>query len=255
VTAFLFDCAIRATVVLATALAAVRLLRRNSAATRHAVLSIALIFAALMPALNSLLPPLEVPIPATTGIRPVQIPRTDLSTARSIPNTDTREYFEFNFDSSAANPTVEFTTEGESARVSFADAVPWIWLTGALMCLAFLVVGIIRLAWIACGSDRLEGENWIRVAQSISKDYGLRRPLRLLRSRQQSLLATWGFLRPDIILPAQSTDWAQDRIEIVLSRLDPSKSHKESVPALPRRGNFSMVDGRWSLVIEGTFIS
>src|SRR6185503_17723778 len=59
-TIFLLDSAIKVSLVLFAALITQRLLRRHSATVRHHVLSAALLCAALMPAFNLALPPLEV---------------------------------------------------------------------------------------------------------------------------------------------------------------------------------------------------
>jgi len=208
--AVLIDSAAKGSVVLVAGLVIVTLLRRQSAATRHAVLSVALIFAGLMPALNLVLPPIDVVIPAGTPMPAVE------SLERG---SRSEQIIEFDLETPALAPATDaaLKTPMPATPFSLTDAAPWIWLMGVGLCLGFLLVGILRLAWIGSRSDEVEGETWIRAAQRISQDYQLRRPLRLLRSNQKGLLATWGFLKADVILPPKSGDWDEERIEVVLS--------------------------------------
>ena len=46
--------------------------------------------------------------------------------------------------------------------------------------------------------------------------YGLRRHVALLQTHASDLLATWGLLRPSVLLPAHAREWSDDRIRIVL---------------------------------------
>jgi hypothetical protein len=55
------------------------------------------------------------------------------------------------------------------------------------------------------------------MAAEISEHWGLRRPVRLLLTDHPGLLVTWGLLRPKVLLPAASQDWAEDRLRVVIS--------------------------------------
>src|SRR4030095_16907430 len=120
------------------ALVAVRIFRRHSAATRHAILSIALIFAALMPALNLVLPPLEVVIPGNMETRPVELPGSDFPGASSLPNEAARDTIEFGFrtPTSRAASDIAPIRSSFSESISLAGAAIWVWLTGAVACFA-----------------------------------------------------------------------------------------------------------------------
>ena len=55
------------------------------------------------------------------------------------------------------------------------------------------------------------------MAVTVSTAYGVDRPIRVLQSAHPSLLVTWGWLRPVIILPQAAAAWSARRMQIVLS--------------------------------------
>ncbi len=50
----------------------------------------------------------------------------------------------------------------------------------------------------------------------IGRELGIRSPVRLLESDHPSLLVTWGFVRPKVIIPRVARTWSDDRIAVVL---------------------------------------
>jgi len=79
-----------------------------------------------------------------------------------------------------------------------------------------LITGLVRLVRVATASSAIQGGPWIELAEQISKEYRLRRPVHLLMSVNSSILITFGVVRPKIILPAGSMEWPADRASIVL---------------------------------------
>ena len=79
-----------------------------------------------------------------------------------------------------------------------------------------LLVGFGRLTWLASRAEPLRHGAWRDLAQDIARQYGLRRPVVLLQSDHPTLLVTWGWLRPKVILPAGARDWTADRVRVVL---------------------------------------
>jgi TonB family protein len=57
---------------------------------------------------------------------------------------------------------------------------------------------------------------WARTADAVAAAYGLRRRVLILQTDASDLLATWGLLRPRILLPAHARDWGDDRVWVVL---------------------------------------
>lgn len=92
-----------------------------------------------------------------------------------------------------------------------------VWFAGVVVSLLMLAVGLGRLLWIASRADEMQDGAWVRIAADISRDYGLRRRVRLSQSTHPTLLATWGWLRPRVLVPIAATKWPDDRVRLVLS--------------------------------------
>ena len=74
-----------------------------------------------------------------------------------------------------------------------------------------------RLWWLASRSQPVVNRTWTNMAGALSRQFGLRRPVRLQQSRHPTLLVTWGLHQPDVILPDAARGWPEDRIRIVLA--------------------------------------
>jgi len=55
------------------------------------------------------------------------------------------------------------------------------------------------------------------LADELRRSYAIASSVRLLQSNHSSLLVTWGWSRPRILLPAAARDWSDDRIRVVLA--------------------------------------
>ena len=224
---FLLNGVIQTTVILTVALLAVFLLRRNSAAVRHCVLSAGILFAAVAPGLSLMMPswnyvlpihtPAPLPIESVPGspetatvplevtapfplIRPAAQPDnhlkpvTSTGTTSAVGDTSTRNWF----------PTV-----------SASEAATWTWIAGLVLTFASLTVGVARLCWVAFHARVSVAEDWTRTAREIASLYGLPRQPRLLIS-SSSILVTWGWRTPRILLPPGSESWPIERTRAVL---------------------------------------
>jgi TonB family protein len=206
---FLLDSTLKVSLIILVALGATILLRRRSAAVRHWVLAVAIGCAVATPLLSLMMPawhlhwdrfpsPLQVERPgAVTSTTTVQL---------AIP------VGESTFPSARSPAARDASTE----RVLLAALGP-IWLTGTGLSFLVLVVGLVRLKWLASGARQVDRGRWVDLTREISDAFGLRRPVVLLQSDHPSLLVTWGLTRPRVILPATASSWAEDRARIVLS--------------------------------------
>lgn len=188
----LLESTIKTSVVLAIALASLRLLRHRSAALRHGVLAVAVCVAALMPLLSLALPSWRVDRVerAASGVTHVETTTIAGDTSRATE-----------------------TTAGSDGPRHVPEIV---WLAGVLLGTIALVTGLARLARVASNSEAITEGHWPALAETIAKEYGMRRAVRLLQSRNASILATWGVLRPVLILPAGAHAWPAERAAIVL---------------------------------------
>jgi len=200
---FVLGASIKVTIVAAIALCAASLLRRRSAAVRHWVLTIAVVCAAVMPFLQFVVPSWHLQSVSDAG--GVLATMTDLPVAA----TD------------AAAPHAATLLERA------APLAGGLWLFGIAVSLLILLAGLARLAWVASRATAIAEGPWHDTAAELTRAYGLRRSVALLHAPHASMLATWGFVRPRIILPAPARDWTVERIRVVLghelahvSRLD-----------------------------------
>jgi TonB family protein len=190
---FLLDSTIRASALVLIALGSLPFLRRRSAALRHGVLAAAILCAAAMPVLTLVVPAWN---PAPVRHSPSAL----------IVLADT----------AVADVRVAERTEGTTFQNRPEQLVTAIWLLGVSAGLLALLTGFVRLARVAAASRPASSSHWTTLAERISREYGMRRSVRVLESRNSSILATWGVLRPVLILPAGADGWPAERAAVVL---------------------------------------
>jgi beta-lactamase regulating signal transducer with metallopeptidase domain len=204
---FLLVCSLQITVILLMALLAQPFLRKMSAAARHWVLSAAVVFSAIIPLLNVVMPSWSVPEAITR--HPAIVPIQQQLSAITLPAPPSAE--------SAAIARKSGVPLEHSARTDTPRRfVAAVWSGGILVGLMVLITGLVRLVRVAAASSAIQGGPWIELAEQISKEYRLRLPVHLLMSLNSSILITFGVVRPKVILPAGSMEWPADRARIVL---------------------------------------
>jgi TonB family protein len=189
---------IRPSIILFAGLVLARLLVRGSAAARHFVLAAAIAAAAAVMPLSLAVPAWEITVPA-----PVPSP--------AVP--DTPEPFE------QRPSTARLAGEDLAPRAQRGVAVPlvWtLWMVGFIGTAGALLTGVLRLVRITSRAERIHEGPWSSLTRAIAAAYGLRREVVLLRTDVPDLLATWGVLRPRVLLPASACEWADDRVRVVL---------------------------------------
>ena len=200
----LLEGAIESSIILIVTLAAMPLLRHRPAALRHGVLSAALACAVIAPVVGRIVPSWQLPIVLTSVAG---------DPARSGENRVPT-------GTSGASPADEnYRTPGAvapAAGFAFFAAVRSIWIAGFAVGVLILIAGLVQLTRVASGARRMESGPWIDLAEGISREYGLARPVALLLSAHPSLLVTWGLLRPEVVLPSAAASWPADRVRIVL---------------------------------------
>ena len=183
------------------------LLRRRSAALRHWVLAAGVVCAAALPVLSAIVPAWPLPFATPTAFSPYQDPFTESSSRDARPVSGT--------------PGAAVSTTPEPAPVSrsfdLARLLQWTWAAGTVVSLAILLIGLLRLGWVAMHARRVTDGRWHELADEIARGYGLRRPVALLQSQHPSLLVTWGLARPKVILPSEAEAWNDERARVVLS--------------------------------------
>lgn len=202
--------ALTVSVILLTALIAVALLRSGSAALRHWVLAVAVACASATPLLSAVLPPLlGVPVWSphiALDARAARIEQSASPAATPIHGVDVQT--ELSLPPASRASFVNF-----SAR----SAALGIWVVGSLGSVFILLAGLVRLRWLASRARDIDAGPWFALGEELRPWYGLGSPVRLLQSDHSSLLITWGWGRPRVLLPAAAREWSDDRIRVVLA--------------------------------------
>ena len=195
------------TLILSGVLALTFVLRRRSAALRHWVLAAGVVCAAALPILISVVPAWHLPLASPTAFVPYENPFT--VSGATAPRAEAPQ--------GAARAVTHAGPTAASSGFDFGSAARSLWLAGAAIGLSVLLIGLLRLAWLAIRAQRITSGRWFDLAGEISRSYGLRRPVTLLQSAHPSMLVTWGLARPKVILPAAAATWTEDRARVVLS--------------------------------------
>jgi beta-lactamase regulating signal transducer with metallopeptidase domain len=196
----LLNTSLKVTLLVVAGLLAAGALRRRSAAVRHFVLAAALACAATMPAVR-------IVAPAWHGVLGIA------STTQALRFVD-RPLAVFDAIDLSSTPG-----GGQASVRAGATSARWLgiaWAGGVAVSLLFLISGLSRLTWLESHSDHITDGPWVRAAADIARAFGLRRTPAILQSTHPSLLVTWGFVRPSVLLPEGAQEWPDSRIRIVL---------------------------------------
>ncbi len=242
--------ALRGAVLLGLAGLAALTLRRASAASRHLVWTLAVLGMLALPVATALVPSLQLPValrlpaelPQATrllhraGRTPTDLPHAAAESRRgaesagaqaSAPATVRR----------AASPAQSSETaqlDGLAAAVetrggadhaslpsipdlpSLPVLVLLVWAVGAVLVLAGLAVGTVRVRLMERASRPVADERRLRVLAGARAALTCRREIRLLEADGPVMPMTWGLRRPVVLLPAGSSGWPDARLAAVL---------------------------------------
>ena len=108
------------------------------------------------------------------------------------------------------------------ARPSPPAAIPvfqWvarIQTAGALAGVLLLLVGLLRLQWIATRARPVTDGRLAMIWRETLDTLAISRPVRLLETDHTPLLMTWGVIRPIVVLPRSANHWTDARVRAVL---------------------------------------
>jgi len=181
---------IKATIVLLVAHAVIPLLKRRSAAERHALWTAALTIATLLPLLTWLLPSWE--------------PAWAQRAAESWP------VFESRLDGGNAGDIVIRATGVDASDRTIAAFVPWLWSAGSLLLCAMFVRQAVRLHRLTASGVEAPARHSL-IATRVAASLSLPAP-RLTCSDRLRIPLAWGLRRARILLPTHSGEWTDERL-------------------------------------------
>ncbi len=194
---FITDSLAKVSVITALALFAVRLLRRQSASLRHFVLVSAIVLSLIAPIVPLVMPSWHLPaFVEPSGARSSSIDRQSPVIA-PLPGT------------TSIRPPLS-----TPLRRSRLTAI--LWITGAILSLFVMALGLLRLRRIAAACQPVRATKWNPLLIAASGQFRFRRFVDLLQSANPSILFTWGIRKPKVVLPAGADSWNEDRALVVL---------------------------------------
>lgn len=205
--AFLFDTAAKATMVLAAAGLLALAMRRTSSAARYFTWTCALCAVLAIPMLSLLLPAWNLPVKTAPApiVREVSMP------------------------DSASFPAPASAAPVAPIRAKWTNGWPvTIWLAGALIALARLAAGHVRLALSLRRARLVIAPEWTVARDEAAARIGFGRAVKLIRSAETDVPLTCGLFSATVVLPEASEEWDAERRQVVLlhelthaRRLDP----------------------------------
>ncbi len=247
--ALLLAVALKGTLLFLIAFVAAGVLRRASAATRHAVFAAALAAALVLPALFAVLPGWQVPVlPGRAAASAVPIPPAppvapQAPVAPPTPRAwlvppappsppaglraEARVYHENAFVwehrtfADPAEAVVEAVTAvPASLPVPLRDWRVWmllVWAAGAVAVAARWLLASFAAQRLVQQAEPVYDLEWLELKERVAFGLGLDRPVRLLRSDRIAVPVACGVGAPVVLLPGDADAWPEDRREVVLT--------------------------------------
>jgi beta-lactamase regulating signal transducer with metallopeptidase domain len=214
----LAEYSIKTTAVLSLALALAFLLRRQSAALRHFVLSVFLVGLVLIPLAPSLhwgwetrLLPSRVPVEGAA-------PALEMASGRGMmiqPAVSDMAGAPFPTVTADQTPGSQAATGRASSplppRRRPGNLLPKIWAAGLIVLLLRLALGLAGALRLSREARPLDDSVWRRLVSRFLSTVALKRRVRLKSHKKIVVPLTWGVIRPVILMPDDSRDWDEDR--------------------------------------------
>jgi beta-lactamase regulating signal transducer with metallopeptidase domain len=91
-----------------------------------------------------------------------------------------------------------------------------VWFAGMAVMLARILAVQIQLRRLTCKMRVCENAAQLEILEKLRRDHQIKRPVRLLISKNSTSPMTWGIGRPVITLPLESHAWPDERLRVVL---------------------------------------
>lgn len=178
--------------------------RRASAATRHLVWALAMWSVLLLPAVSLVLPAWAVVV--RTVPAPVAPPVSHVHALPGLPSASAP--VAVSIEPAPPAPPVGSLTPSTSVIA--------VYVAGVIVMLIHLLMQHMTVRRVARRATVVQDAEWTRLLSECAGRIGVRRPVRMLRAREQSVPAALGARRPSILIPAIADTWSEDRRRAVM---------------------------------------
>lgn len=205
-------------VILALVFVMMTLWRRNAAAVRHLAWTMTFLCVLGLPVFVQCLPAWRAP----AWIVPSGLNNSLPDSLSVVLQNKTQQESKLSPAVSGSAVTAHNLTNASHPNAPVKYVVAWsdiavvVWFAGTMIGLARLIAVQIRLERMAGRMRPCENREWLELVDGLRVEYHIRRPVKLLISKTSASPMTWGFLRPIIALPADSLQWPDERLCVVL---------------------------------------
>jgi beta-lactamase regulating signal transducer with metallopeptidase domain len=231
----LFDLLLRVVAVLVAATLAVSAMRQSSASLRALVWTATLLGALVIPFISLAAPQLRIAVlPAERAINAPVTMTHDTSPA-NVEQARAERGSPVVGASRATLPVqhdqIEQSARGRETHDRATKLLTWlvsripvtsllvgVWILGALLLLARLTLGHIRLAQLVSSASNASND-WRPTVDAIGIELGIRRPVDVRMSRDIDIPAVAGVLMPVLLLPASAAWSASEKRDVALHEL------------------------------------
>lgn len=237
----LLELAVRATALLAVALALVWLVRRRPARVRHLLWTTTFALLLGLPALSLFGPAWEVPLlPAPAAGAPDVQPSMP-TPAGPVAREPTTELPPPPPAPVFTNPTPAAMRAAEPSPPSRPLPLPFLlWGLGCATALASLLVGMLRFGRLVRQAVPVHDPVWLSPAARVRARLDIQGDVSLYLSAQANTPMTGGFRRPAILLPASAKAWSAERRQAVLTHELIHVRHRDALRQLVSRAALAL---------------
>jgi beta-lactamase regulating signal transducer with metallopeptidase domain len=206
----LIEAALKGAMIFVLVALATPLLRRRSAAVRHAVWCFAVCAQLLLPALVVFTPQWHVPLLASAPLTVAIFNSRD--DASVVEPTDPP-----NVAPSVLPPSpASIGITRHDASTGSLETLAIVWLIGAGLVVLHLAIGTIGVWRLAARGQRVLDPSWLARTHELAVRLGISRPLTLLGGEALAVPVTWGVVYPVVLLPADAESWDDEQRNYVL---------------------------------------
>jgi HEAT repeat protein/beta-lactamase regulating signal transducer with metallopeptidase domain len=221
--ALLSELFVKSTLVLFAGWIVQMMLRRRSAASRHAAISACFVALLALPVASWLTPPLRIP-PRALGMPVGEVPRHRaprvIATGRPALDVTPSQVIASRASTTevpaAVVPTAATSGWMTVLRASWREMLVVTWLAGVLVVLLRTAVNFAAAARLVRETESPADPAWRTMTRRAAADLGLERNVEVCVTPRVTVPLALGVFAPVLLVPVEASDWSGDRRRVVL---------------------------------------